>query len=167
MKTPGSEERYKISPKENSSRSVEVPSFEANGIFQELSSEEDAVEQETTTVAVDERRPKTSSRMPRPTTRRLFKQELAEQDKKRQKDNAERKREQKREIVEARRQEKAAVRRGKLSKEAAKSKHNTYKKAKLTGDLGGDEAHSEGVKKAYVMIDLTEIDEEEYERFSD
>ncbi|CZT17091.1 uncharacterized protein RCC_02923 [Ramularia collo-cygni] len=164
--TPCPQKRYKISPKENHSRSMELTSRESR--FEDDDIEDNSEEKETPdtgdphTTEVGRRRSKTSSRMLRPKSRRLFKQELAEQDKRTKESNAARKKLEREETAEARRKKKT-LRRGIWSKESAKSKHITHKKAKLAEDLGGDDA---GVK-AYVLVDLTGVNVEEYERFPD
>lgn len=105
------------------------------------------------------------NRVPRPTSRRLFKHDLADQDKRTKESKAARNKEEKR-MNEVRRKEKAAVRRANVPKKQAKSNDTTSKAAKLTGDLGSDDAGLE-IREARVLIDLTDIDVEEYECFSD
>lgn len=155
-KTSRSEKRFRISPKENPRRSVELSSSESDGIFEkEVSSEVGREEQgELDTPPPAAVGPRRSRRVPRPVSRRLFKQQLAAQDKEKRKESAMRAKEEKQE-----KKERAAVRL------AAKSKR-INKKAKLMEDLGDDEDGLEAVK-GYVLVDLTGVDVKEYERWSD
>lgn len=131
-------------------------SFEAN-------EEEPEGRESSPSVAVESRH-SIAKRVRRPASRRLFKQQLAAQDKNKKDEMVARTKEEKWENAAARRGEKTAVRqRANVPKEAAKSKH-TKKKAKLTNYLDGEE---DGLEKAYVLIDLTGIDVKEYERLSD
>lgn len=114
-----------------------------------------------------------SKRAKRPLTRLLFKQELAEQDKEKKKKKTKNKqvaalcKEVLQEKGAARRKRKIAARRTDLPKEPpAKSNAISDKKAKLTEDLGTDEAEPE-IGKAYVLVDLTGVDVNDFEVFRD
>lgn len=98
------------------------------------------------------------NRLPRPVSRRLFTQQLAAQDKEKKEKNAVRAREEKREMAAARKKDKTAVRRAKMPTKPTKDP-----RAKLTEVLGRD--NNLGVAAAYVLVDLTNVDLTEYERF--
>jgi hypothetical protein len=165
-KTPESEEkRYKISPKVNRKRSI------FKGMSRGIS---DAVA--SPSVTARERRGTTESsavtRVLRSPGRRLFRQELAEHDEKKKREKAKRVADEKRENAKeertaaARIVEKTPTRYEGVSKKRANKSRHTHKKAKLTGDLGVDDDDEAEVATGYVLIDLTSVDVEEYERFS-
>lgn len=155
-----SEKRYKIAPNKNSSRSIEIPPKPGKAMFEAMTVDADAEVREalesSPSVSAQIRHTSLVKRVPRPVSRRLFKQELGELDREKKSQLAGLGRESLREKAAARRKVKSAMRRINLPK----------KPARLPGDQGTDEAEPE-VSTGFVLVDLTNVNVEEYEILSD